>query len=124
MAKKKVVSADAVVGPVGTPVADSHGIVAGDTVDIPKDTKNGITRPTAGTATGKVWEIADGISYETNVAATRKPVLEACKSAGINDSTAQTQFGRWRAYHGLVTARSAKVAGTPVAPVAPVATVE
>lgn len=119
MAKK---TAAAVAAP-----APAEGVVAATPeapkVEVPKDTKNGITRPTPGTATGKVWEIADAVSAETKAPAERKPVLAACKEAKINDATAQTQFGRWRTYHGLVTARAPAVAGATVAAPAPPAEV-
>lgn len=118
MAKAKATAA------VAAPATDATAVAAtpeAPKVEVPKDTKNGITRPTAGTATGKVWEIADRISAETQKPAERKPVLEACKAANINDATAQTQFGRWRTYHGLVTPRAA--AAVEAAPAATTATV-
>ncbi len=75
----------------------------------PKDIKNGVTRPGAGTKTGRVWEIADKISADTNAPAMRKPVLDEAVKQEINESTAATQYGKWRKYHGLVgTGRAAK----------------
>ncbi len=74
-----------------------------------KDTKNGVTRPGAGTKTGRVWDIADKISAKTNEPAMRKPVLDEAVKQEINESTAATQYGKWRKYHGLVgTGRPAK----------------
>lgn len=67
----------------------------------PKDTKNGVTRPKAGTKTGRVWEIADAQSENKGAPALRKDVLEECVSEGINQATAATQYGRWRKYYGL-----------------------
>lgn len=55
-------------------------------------------RPKAGSATGKVWEIADEVAATiTDEKALRKSVIEKCTQAGINSSTASVQFGKWRA---------------------------
>lgn len=66
--------------------------------------KNGIVRPMTG-ATKKVWDIADAISAETKAPAERAAVIERAKAEGINEGTINTQYGRWRKYHGLVTLR-------------------
>jgi len=66
-----------------------------------KDTANGITRPKAGTKTGRVWEITDAQSANLGSPAPRKGVLEECVAEDINAATAATQYGRWRKYHGL-----------------------
>lgn len=67
----------------------------------PKDARNGVTRPKAGTKTGRVWEITDGRSRELGKPATRKEVIEIAQKEGINVATAATQYGRWRKYFGL-----------------------
>lgn len=67
----------------------------------PKDTKNGITRPKAGTQTGRVWEIADQQSKDLGEPAPRKMVLDKFVEEGGNVATGATQYGRWRKYHGL-----------------------
>jgi len=87
----------------------------------PKDEKNGVTRPRAGTSTGKVWEIADAISQETKSPADRKSVVAKCTEAGINPSTAATQYGKWRKYHGLVAERAPAAAATATPAEAPAA---
>ena len=51
-------------------------------------------RPSEGTVTGRVWEIADQIKQETG-AAMRIDVVEACIEEGINPNTASTQFSHW-----------------------------
>ncbi|AIM40613.1 hypothetical protein [Vibrio phage VpKK5] len=85
----------------------------------PKDSKNGVTRPKAGTKTGRVWEIADAQSQALGSPAPRAPVLEAATGEGINAATAATQYGRWRKYHGLegtgktVEAKPAETAEQP-----------
>ncbi len=67
----------------------------------PKDTKNDVTRPKAGTATGRVWEISDEQSKKAGEPAKRKDVIAAFVAEGGNPSTAATQYGRWRKYNGL-----------------------
>lgn len=67
----------------------------------PKDIQNGVTRPKAGTATGRVWEIADALSAQEGAPVARKKVLEATGAEEINAATAATQYGKWRKYHGL-----------------------
>lgn len=66
----------------------------------PKDEKNGVVRPGAGSTTGRVWEIAVKLSTKKE-AAKRKTVIDACVAEKINPSTAATQYGRWRKYNGL-----------------------
>jgi hypothetical protein len=66
-----------------------------------KDEKNGVTRPGADSATGKVWKIADDLSAKAGQPAARKDVLAAAEKEGINVTTAATQFGRWCKYHGI-----------------------
>lgn len=71
--------------------------------EIVKDQKNGVTRPTAGTATGRVWKICDTIyanATEENPI-TRARVIKTAEAEEINVSTAATQYGRWRKYMGL-----------------------
>ncbi len=62
---------------------------------------NGIVRPNVDTSTGKIWAIADQLSAKANAPADRKSVIDAALEAGINASTASTQYGRWRKFHGL-----------------------
>lgn len=58
-----------------------------------------VNRPKAGTATGRVWDIADKV-YEqypdVPVKELRQRIIAACVDKGINASTAQTQYSRWR----------------------------
>lgn len=75
--------------------------VAAKKEPVVRDTKNGISRPSAGTMTGKVWEISDKISGSTKKPATREAVLIETGKAKINPSTAATQYGKWRKYNGL-----------------------
>lgn len=64
--------------------------------------KNGQTRPEAGTKTGKIWDIADRITAETNVVATKEEVWAEyqTKVDGPAEATVATQYGRWVIFHG------------------------
>jgi hypothetical protein len=70
----------------------------------PKDISNGVTRPKAGTATGRVWQICDELSAASNAPAERAQVIAKATAEGINAATVATQHGKWRKYHGLVAA--------------------
>jgi hypothetical protein len=72
----------------------------------PKITQNGVSRPTNGTTTGRVWEIADAVSAGKKEPADRATVLAQVVAEGINPSTGATQYGKWRKFHGLVGAAS------------------
>lgn len=68
---------------------------------VAKDTQKGVTRPKAGTKTGRIWEISDYLSSQEGKPVARKKVLEAAMAEDINAATAATQYGLWRKYHGL-----------------------
>lgn len=53
-------------------------------------------RPSEGTMTGRVWEIAEHISRETGRLAQRKQVIEAYANEGGNPNTASTQYALWK----------------------------
>lgn len=78
--------------------------------------QNGVTRPKAGTKTGRVWEIADQLSKSKGEPATRAEVLKAFEAEGGNSATGATQYGRWRKFHGL--GRTQKAAAPAEAPAA------
>lgn len=52
-------------------------------------------------STGKVWDIADRVMAETGLVIGNKQlrtaIIEACKLEGINEGTAATQYGKWKA---------------------------
>lgn len=52
-------------------------------------------RPTFGTQTGRVWELADQLSLKLGRKAKRKEVLDAYAREGGNSNTASTQFSLW-----------------------------
>lgn len=112
MAKKKEVAAEVAATPAGTPEVAP---IQPPAPKPPKIEANGVTRPTAGTKTGRVWEIADQLSAAKGGPADRKDVMAQGKAEGINESTVMTQFGRWREFHGLVNKRAAAApAAAPV----------
>jgi AbrB family looped-hinge helix DNA binding protein len=53
-------------------------------------------RPRPGTATGRVWEIADELSRRTGGRARRATVIDTYVKEGGNPNTAHTQFQKWR----------------------------
>lgn len=63
--------------------------------------QNGVRRPKPGTATGRVWEIADEVSEAKGAPAVRAEVLDVYVSEGGNPATGATQYNRWRKFHGL-----------------------
>lgn len=77
--------------------------------------QNGVSRPLTG-STKRIWEIADAISGETKAPAERAAVLERGKAEGLQEGTINTQYGRWRKYHGLTTVRELKPKAPPAAP--------
>lgn len=62
----------------------------------PKDPNAPPSRPREAGATGRVWEIADGLFAQVGGLPDRKAVLAACEAAGINGATASTQFSKWK----------------------------
>lgn len=64
--------------------------------------KNGQTRPESGTKTGIIWDIADRITSETNVVATKEDVWAEyqTKVDGPAEATVATQYGRWVIFNG------------------------
>jgi hypothetical protein len=82
-------------------------------VELPK--ANGVTRPKAGTQTGRIWDISDALSAEEGKPASRKDVLAAALAESINEATAATQYGKWRKFHGLKKEEKAVEASAPSA---------
>jgi hypothetical protein len=75
--------------------------------------QNGVTRPRSGTATGRVWEIADSISASKGSPAERGEVMTAGLAENLNQATIATQYGRWRKFYGIEPVK--KAAATPAA---------
>lgn len=85
---------------VSAPVAPPKTPVAPLTPETPTRTPDKqTTRPKAGTATGRVWEVADEVYAQQphgTVKELRQRIIEACTAQGINPSTSATQYSRWR----------------------------
>lgn len=63
-------------------------------------------RPKPGTATGRVWEVADEVlatMVGADPKAVRAEVLRRCTEAGINPATVQVQYGKWRGSKNTAT---------------------
>lgn len=77
---------------------------------VEKIEQNGVTRPKAGTQTGRVWELADSMSAAKGEPVERATLLEATTAEKINAATASTQFGRWCKFYGMTKAKTQKPA--------------
>lgn len=57
--------------------------------------------PAAGSKTGRVWEIADGIweaaGRPSDTKGIRKQIIDACEAEGLSGSTASVQYSKWKA---------------------------
>lgn len=94
-------AAEAATGGGGTPAPEAPAKVE-------RKKQNGVTRPSAGTQTGKVWAIADAISTANNRPAKRSEVLEAGQKENINPATITTQYGQWRRFYGITKEATAE----------------
>lgn len=62
----------------------------------PKRVKDPTGRPSEGTQTRKVWDIADKLAAKNDdVTPTRAEVVAASEKAGVNKATAGVQYGAW-----------------------------
>ena len=93
--------------PVAEKVAAKVAEAAEGEAEAPKESRernekaNGVVRPSPDTKTGAVWRIADEMTKQLGHPAKRKDVLVESAALGIADSTAATQYGRWRKFNGL-----------------------
>ena len=85
---------------------------------VAKIEQNGVSRPGTGTATARIWEIADAESAKTSAPAKRAEVLKTAEAEGINVTTAATQFGRWCKFQGIKAVPEEKKAKATAAPAA------
>lgn len=65
------------------------------------ESRNGVSRPAAGSKTAEVWAIADRISAEKKRPALREEVMEAGEAAKLNRGTIATQYARWTEFFGV-----------------------
>lgn len=82
-----------------TPTPEEGSKTAAKRVE--RDRKNGVTKPEAGTKTGRVWELCDEISAREKRPALRGELLEAGLAEGMSKGTLATQYGKWCTYHGV-----------------------
>lgn len=59
---------------------------------------NSIGRPKAGSATGRVWEMADSLKAKLERLPTRKELQDALPD--VNASTVSVQYGKWKILNG------------------------
>lgn len=57
-----------------------------------------VHRPSRGTATGRVWELADELTKRTGKTAKRADVIRSYVAEGGNPNTASTQYHHWKAF--------------------------
>lgn len=55
-------------------------------------------RPSYGTKTGRVWEIADEITHKNGRLARRQEVMDQFAKEGGNPNTASTQYSQWNSW--------------------------
>lgn len=65
------------------------------------ESRNGVSRPAAGSKTAEVWAIADRISAEKKRPALREEVMAAGEAAKLNRGTIATQYARWTEFFGV-----------------------
>lgn len=75
--------------------------------------ENGVAQPREGTLSASIWDICNSLYAQGNKTPTRAEVVGQSVEAGINKSTATTQYGRWVKHKGYPTA--ARVANPAIA---------
>lgn len=82
------------------------------------ESRNGVSRPAAGSKTAEVWAIADRISTEKKRPALREEVMAAGEAAKLNRGTIATQYARWTEFFGVTKEQraAARDAEKPAAP--------
>lgn len=109
MAKKKETAPAAEAPVTETTAAEATTETAAEAkpavVKVKQEERNGVVHPKAGTACGKVWEVADQLTAKLGHVAERKDVMEVVTQRGINPSTCATQYARWRKFHGYAAIR-------------------
>jgi bifunctional DNA-binding transcriptional regulator/antitoxin component of YhaV-PrlF toxin-antitoxin module len=74
-------------------------------------------RPTFGSQTGRVWELADQISLKLGRKAKRQEVMDAYVREGGNPNTASTQFSHWNKGEFIASSPPPKMGALDVSPV-------
>lgn len=76
--------------------------------------QNGVRRPKAEGACGKVWALADSLSATLGQPVPIANLSAAASAAGINDSTIRTQYALWRKFFGITGRVALPVVTQPV----------
>lgn len=63
--------------------------------------QNGVTQPSEGTKTRRVWDIATEISTSVNRPALRDEVMAQGEKEGLSKGTIATQYGKWCQFYGV-----------------------
>lgn len=94
------VAAEAPAAPAPDPMSEPSRVAAKQDkpAPAPKDSKNGITRPKAGSICAQVWDACDAILAAGPDAKVTFAALKE-KLPTVNDSTVRTQQQRHRTYH-------------------------
>jgi hypothetical protein len=82
----------------GGPPATQRPTDSPDSPEYPENLSDSGSRPAPDTQTGKVWTIADDLKRSLGREPTRAEVIKAAVQAGVNPSTASTQYGRWKKF--------------------------
>jgi len=72
--------------------------------------QNGVTQPREGSKTRRIWNIANEVSTAKNAPALLAEVKDLALAENLNPATIQTQYNRWRTFHGLPPQGRAKSA--------------
>ena len=79
------------------------------TPKVEREKRNNVTKPAAGTVTGRVWEVADEVSRAQGRPALRGEVMAILDAEGVSKGTIATQYGKWCTYYGVDKATRAAV---------------
>ena len=74
---------------------------SGTKIEKNRDTRNGVTRPSAGGKCRAVWDALDALANVLEGKPTAERVRELAAEHGFDKTTAQVQFYRWRKFHGI-----------------------
>lgn len=96
-----LLSAEAGVAGTGAAEVPAAAASPAKPAPAPKIQAHGVTRPADGTATGRVWAIADELSKAAGKPIGRGEVMTKGTAEGLNSATIATQYGKWRVFNGL-----------------------
>lgn len=58
-------------------------------------------KPKAGTTTGMIWELCDGLAKKLKRVPASKEAWAACEAEGVKQGTFSVQFGKWKKAHAF-----------------------